>query len=417
MTPRTLRSLVHRDDRAGVTFGSVAENSGAVSSTERCGSPGSPIIAAAMPALSPTMLLPRRRPIERPFPFDHAGVSYHYFARNGIYDLARHWGLEGQEVLFPAYFHGVELDALLTAGVRPSFFPVHSRMQVDHHDIVARIRPGTRAIYLIHYLGFPGPVCELAEVCRERNILLIEDCALALLSRHGDRALGTFGNAAVFCLYKTLPVPNGGALVVLHGRTPRFPKVAPPLRAPLANVAAFLEVHFELHGNLLAQSLLRTTRKTARKLFGRGGGERVEVGSQEFDLKCADLAMSSIVHVLLSRQKYSQIVERRRRNFGLLLERLREFTTPVFDPLPDGVCPLFYPLEVRDKQPIMDHLLARGIESVNFWSRSHRLLPDGLFPEVDHLRHSILELPCHQTLSPQTMMRIAEEVYRCRHLF
>ena len=135
MTPRTLRSLVHRDDRAGVTFGSVAENSGAVSSTERCGSPGSPIIAAAMPALSPTMLLPRRRPIERPFPFDHAGVSYHYFARNGIYDLARHWGLEGQEVLFPAYFHGVELDALLTAGVRPSFFPVHSRMQVDHHDI------------------------------------------------------------------------------------------------------------------------------------------------------------------------------------------------------------------------------------------------------------------------------------------
>lgn len=408
MTPPTPRPLVQPDDGTGVV--------GASTDGDRVTAAGASIIAPAMPALSPTMLFPRLRPTERSFPFDHLGVSYHYFARNGIYDLARLWGLEGQEVLFPAYFHGVELDALLAAGVRPSFFPVHSRMHLDYHDVVTRIRPGTRAVYLIHYLGFPGPVREIAEVCRERNLLLIEDCALALLSRLGDRPLGTFGDAAVFCLYKTLPVPNGGVLVVLHGETPRFPKVAPPVRAPLATVAAFLGMHFESHGNLVSQSLLRTARTVARKLSSWVGGERVEVGSQEFDLNYADLAMSSIVHVLLSGQKYSQIVNRRRRNFGLLLERLREFTTPVFDRLPDGVCPLFYPLQVRDKHPIMEHLLARGIETVNFWSRSHRVLPEGLFPEVDHLRRSILELPCHQDLSPDTMLRIAEEVSRCRHL-
>lgn len=384
--------------------------------TERRRRSNTSIFAPAGLALSPRMLRPRLHPLERRFPFDHPVVSYHYFARNGIYDLARFWGLQGKEILFPSYFHGVELDALLTAGVRPSFFPVHDRMQVDYQDILARIGPSTRAVYLIHYLGFPAPVREIAEVCRDRNLLLIEDCALGLLSRLDSRDLGTFGDAAVFCLYKTLPVPNGGALVVAQGPGPRFRKLTPPVRAPLATTAAFLSMYFQFHGNRVAQAFLGTARMVVRELSRRVGGERVEVGSQAFDLKYADLAMSAIVRVLLRGQQFSQIVERRRRNFGVLLERLRNFTQPVFDALPEGVCPLFYPLQVRDRQPVMEQLLARGIETVNFWSIGHRLLPDGVFPETDRLRRSILELPCHQDLSADTMIRIADEVYRCREL-
>lgn len=362
------------------------------------------------------MLLPRFRPVGQSFPFDHPEVSYHYFARNSIYDLARQWGLADKEVLFPAYFHGVELDALLAAGVRPSFYPVDSRMRVDFKEVVARIGPETRAVYLIHYLGFPGPVREIADICQERKLLLIEDCALALLSRLGSKALGTFGDASVFCLYKTLPVPDGGALVVNRGEAPRFPKIVPSWRTPLSNLASSLEVHFASHDNFLATSLISTFRTFARTLSSRVMGERVDVGSQDFDLTKANLAMSPIVHLLLRNQRYAEIVERRRHNFNLLLDRLQKFTRPIFDHLPDGVCPLFYPLQVRDKQMIMDSLLARGIETVNFWSASHRILPEGLYPEVDHLRRSIVELPCHQDVSSDTMMRIADEIYHIRHL-
>ena len=53
----------------------------------------------------------------------------------------------------------------------------------------------------------------LADLCRRRNMLLVEDCALALLSADGSQPLGTFGDWAVFCLYKTLPLPNGAVLV------------------------------------------------------------------------------------------------------------------------------------------------------------------------------------------------------------
>src|SRR5690606_23065262 len=141
-----------------------------------------------------------------------------------IYALARLWGLAGKEVLFPSYFHGVELDALLEAGARVRFYPVDRRMQVDPREVVQRIGKETAAVYLIHYVGFPGPVEELAAICEERGVRLIEDCALALLSCLGERPLGSFGHAAVFCLYKTLPTPNGGVLVLRHPPAIRLPE-------------------------------------------------------------------------------------------------------------------------------------------------------------------------------------------------
>ena len=68
-----------------------------------------PLVAAAVPTLGPGMLLPRKRRAAAPFPFDDPTTHWFYFARNGIFALARLWGLAGSEVLFPAYFHGVEL--------------------------------------------------------------------------------------------------------------------------------------------------------------------------------------------------------------------------------------------------------------------------------------------------------------------
>src|SRR5204863_288292 len=81
---------------------------------------------------------------------------------------------------------GVELDALLTAGVRPRFYPVHRDLEVDVDEVARLIGPTTAAVYIIHYAGFSAPVKALAALCRERGIRLIEDAALALLSQVDD---------------------------------------------------------------------------------------------------------------------------------------------------------------------------------------------------------------------------------------
>jgi dTDP-4-amino-4,6-dideoxygalactose transaminase len=334
---------------------------------------------------------------------------YCYLARNGIYALAHLWKLAGQEILFPAYFHGVELETLLAAGVKLRFYPVHNRMQVDVEEIRAAITPKTRAIYLIHYLGFPGPVEELSALCQARGLFLIEDCALALLSRRGDKPLGSFGDAAVFCLYKTLPVPNGGALrlrTASAGPLPAVTRPAPASTIAYTATAVWRNMNCNPEGPL--SGLVQKMRYWAK---ARADSLRiVQVGSDHFEPDQADLGMSRVVHRILAAQDFQHIVDMRRRNYECLLRRLADLSPPVFDELPQGVCPLFYPLRTGNKLVLLDRLLRRGIQGVNFWSQTPEIVPAGAFPEVDELRRTILELPCHQDLSVEAMDRIADEV-------
>ncbi len=369
------------------------------------------LMAPAIPTLLPHMLVPRKRRAAAPFPFDDPATHWFYFARNGIYALARLWGLAGREVLFPAYFHGVELEALLEAGVRPKFFPVHERMRVDPAEVIERIGPDTRAVYLIHYAGFPGPVEAIAKACRERNVLLIEDCALSLLSCAGETPLGSTGDASIFCLYKTLPVPNGGAVVLRRGPPLGLPTgEPPPLASTLAPVASSLLQSLEIHGGTPGRLMRSAVRTLGNAMSRAARAERVATGTQHFDRSHVGLSMSGLSHVVAQAQDFAGIVERRRRNYFHLLGKLRGVSPPVFGELPPGVCPLFYPFQTRDKQAVLARLLARGIEAVDFWRVGHPAVPPGTFPEVDRMRQTILEIPCHQDLSPGAIDRIANAV-------
>jgi hypothetical protein len=190
----------------------------------------------ALPTLWPGMLSPLAAARPPAFPFGAPRVTHYYLARNAVWHGARLLGLAGNEVLVPAYHHGVEVGALADAGARPVFVRVDARMRLDLEDLEARVGPRTRAIYVIHYAGFAQPMDEINAIARRRGLLVVEDCALSLLAAEGTRPLGSTGHAGIFCFYKTLPVPNGGALVV---NDPAIASDVPcPDPAPLASTPA-----------------------------------------------------------------------------------------------------------------------------------------------------------------------------------
>jgi dTDP-4-amino-4,6-dideoxygalactose transaminase len=363
--------------------------------------------ATELPWLHPGMLVARGASAS-PFPFSDPNVEYVHFARNAIYVLAQQLGLVGADVLMPAYFHGVELEALLAAGVRPRFFPVHGGMCVDPEDIRQLIRAETRAIYLTHYVGFPGPVKALRALCDERGLVLIEDCALALLSRLGDEWLGSFGDAAVFCLYKTLPTPDGGAAVVRHGRL-RFEGVTPRLSGTVRETAAALLQGVELNGGGLGL-LARSARAVGRTLSRPAHSNWIDVGTQHFQPGDVRLAMSPISQRIVAAQDFEHIVQTRRSNYLHLEYLLRDLSPPVFPGLPEGVCPLFYAFATTRKRELWTKLRASGVQTVMFWNPSGLGPAPGEFPEVDALRRTVLELPCHQDMTPQRIERVAHAV-------
>jgi dTDP-4-amino-4,6-dideoxygalactose transaminase len=357
--------------------------------------------------LSP--VAPRRAP---PFPFGAPRTTQYYLARNAVFHGATLLGLAGREVLVPAYHHGVEVGALAAAGAVPRFVRVDGRMRLDLEDAEARIGPRTRALYVIHYAGFAQPMDDVLALARRHGLAVIEDCALSLLAADGTRPLGSRGHLGIFCFYKTLPVPNGGALVVNDpgvAGAPAAPEPA-PVASTLSHAAGSLLANLALRAGEPGEAVRAGVRRAYAAARGASGIRPVSTGTSTFDPALVDLGMSPLTRFVAARLDAREIVATRRRNYFLLLGRLRDRVPPVFGELPAGACPLFYPLLVDDKAAVAARLAERRVETVDFWRDAHPLCPPGAFPEVEALRRRVLELPLHQDLTPEDVAQIARAV-------
>src|SRR5437868_6838374 len=365
----------------------------------------------AMQTAWPHMLFPRpaaTAPLV--FPFDQPGLRYRYFARNAVWDAVEMLGLSGKQVLVPAYHHGVELETLLFAGVRPVFYRVDSQMRCDFEDARSKGK-GVAAVYVIQYAGFSQDMQAARALASELGVPLIEDCALALLSRDGEKPLGSFGDVSIFCLYKTIPVPNGGALLARGDLATRLdllsPVTPPPLPSTASHLIGSMLSNLELRTGEVGRRAREALRDAGRWFVRRANVERVSTGTQHFNIDDVDLGMSAASHLVLRNQDTASIVERRRRNYFLLYAMLRDVAPPITGELKPAVCPLFYPMPVEDKAGALARLLPRGGETVGCRRRGHPAVPAGLFPEVDRLREHVLELPVHQDLSPADAEHVA----------
>lgn len=368
------------------------------------------LFVPALPTLWPGMLFGRREPSGF-MPFSAPNVRWFYFARNAVWLTVKMLGLDKGEVLMPAYHHGVEVEAVADAGATPRFYRVGSRWDVDVEDVERRIGPKTKALYLTHYAGFPGPVEDMRKLADKHGLPLIEDCALSLLSADGAVPLGTTGDIGIFCLYKTLPLPHGGALTVNGPRQYSLPEPpAPPFASTLSHLLSALLQNLELRGGAFGRGVRRLIRGLGKGAVRAADIQRVATGTQHFDRRHVDLGMSPFARRIAQAQDLEAIVERRRRNYFFLLGRLRDVSPPLFNQLPPGVCPLFYPLVVEDKAEVLARLHSRGIEAIDFWRYFHPACEASAFPEVAQLRRSIVEIPCHQDLTPEVMAEVAVAV-------
>ncbi len=363
------------------------------------------------PTLYPHMLLqPSTAPAAMP-PFNSERCWWFYFARNAIWHMVRRLDLVGREVLVPSYHHGVEIAALVDAGAIPVFYRVGGRWDVDVGDIESKIGPRTRALYLTHYAGFPGPARELKRLAERQGLLLIEDCALSLLSSNGPHALGNIGDIGIFCLYKTLPVPNGGGLVVNGPLQFDFPELpAPPTASVFSHVASALLKNVEMRGGNAGRWVRQAARRLAHGAVRAGQVERIATGTSQFNPDHVNLGISPLTLRIARAQNAERIIATRRRNYLQLLDILGPLSPPLFDALPVGVCPLFYPLLSRNKQAMLQGLWAAGIEAVDFWRDHHPACDASAFPETMRLRDSVVEIPCHQDIDPDTLQRMAAVV-------
>jgi dTDP-4-amino-4,6-dideoxygalactose transaminase len=364
--------------------------------------------------LGATDLIRPAAPDARRFPFRAAHRLTFYRARNAIYHLFRALGSSraGLKVLAPDYNSGNEVLAMRAAGAAIDFCTVGRDMQLDP-DAVERLCKvhDPDVLYVIHYLGWPQPMRALMDLCRRREMLLVEDCALALLSDLDERPLGSFGHWSIFCLYKTLPVPNG-AILVQNAEC-----LAPLDRLKLrrAGLPSVLGRTSELIVQRVRGRLdgVGAALQAAKRGMGRAAGAldvaRASVGDIGFNLEEADLEMSGLSAHLLDRLNFAEIRRRRVQNFRQLAAQLGRGVTAVHASLADGVCPLFYPILVDDKHAAARALRERGVAALEFWNHGASD-GDDMSDNARFLRSHVLALPVHQDLTPRHVTYLAQQV-------
>jgi dTDP-4-amino-4,6-dideoxygalactose transaminase len=92
-----------------------------------------------------------------------------------------------------------------------------------------------KAVVLVHLYGSPAELNEITEICREHNIILIEDAAEALGSTCCEKACSTFGKYGILSFNgnKIITTSGGGMLLCREEEDARHAlKLAPQAREP-----------------------------------------------------------------------------------------------------------------------------------------------------------------------------------------
>jgi perosamine synthetase len=338
--------------------------------------------------------------------WDARRVYYTHKGRCGLGLLCQYWKLQkGDQVLVPAYNCGSEIDPFVHYGLDVVFYRVDHKATIDFEDIMRRITRRTKVVYVTHYFGWPQDIKSLSEYCRKNKIYLIEDCALSLFSNSVQNPIGVLGDAAIYSLPKTLPVPDGGALTISQDSLSETPAQRPPMGEifneflPLVKrmVLRFCDkigLYSYLPNRLIQSRRCSTDSTTPAGLPGIPQ-------SYYYDRNIQDMTASPITCYIVKHTCPESVVQQRRTNYTILYEAIKDSTLfkPLYKELPEGVCPLYLPVLVENRKAVCDYLNHKGILAIQWWSGFHEAFDWADFSGARYLKEHVLAIPIHQQLN------------------
>ncbi len=320
------------------------------------------------------------------------------------------------KVLVPTYHCPTMIAPIVALGAEAIFYPINNAgspmmdwiKQVDLHNV--------RAILVAHFFGLPQPIEAIRHWCDQHGVRLIEDCAHALFGVSGERPVGCWGDLAIASLTKFLPVPEGGCLV--GNLVPAF---LPPLHPPSFKSqikAAFDIVHAGVnHGRVAGFGWLFSGANRLRSVFKPKFAGRPVSRAQPtdeppndgftIDVVQAHLELTAASRWIAQHTPRARIVERRRKNYLFFTQALSYVVgmRPLLARLPDQCAPYVFPLWVDQPDPGYAEL--RRLEfPVSRWNWRWPSTPVIAQDVGATWSHHVLQLACHQDLSPTELQKM-----------
>lgn len=338
---------------------------------------------------------------------------------------------KGAEIIFPVFTFPVIPMAAKMLGYKPVFCDVDPRTyNSGPQHIEPKITEKTGAILATHLFGQPCPIRPIAELARQRNVRLLEDCAHACGVRIEGQQAGTFGDIGIFSFAegKNMPCFGGGAIVTsdeeIAGRAAKILSEAPIAeKDAITKKALSIWVMWLLTRpwifGLTAYQALRLKLLLGQPLMDSAVGNDLLEEFKNSNPRISRMSNLQAATGLLQLNHIDAFNEGARQNARILTENLGEvpgITAP--DAVEGDHIYVYYPLTVDPtrRDDLRHYLLKRGFDTkTTDMSDCSALGPfqkaaESRDPQNTPREASILEICVYPVISQEKMRRLAGDI-------
>jgi dTDP-4-amino-4,6-dideoxygalactose transaminase len=261
-------------------------------------------------------------------------------------------------VLMPSYIGYTDregsgvFDPVEAQNADAGFYKLNEDLSIDIDNFKMLVATKKfNAALIIHYFGFcRNDMEDIKSICKENNIILVEDCAHAFHLHEKESLLGKYGDFSFYSLHKYLPTTSGGVLksntsVVINSSLP----------------------------------------------------EEKRINQQDLE----HYAMSD----------FNMIAQKRRANYEIYENNIGQFSdVKIMYKLEEGDIPQTFPILIknRKREKLYFYLMEREAPTTALYYRLISQINSEKFPLSHEISHEILNLPVHQDTNEKDVLFICD---------
>ena len=121
----------------------------------------------------------------------------------------------GDEVIMPSFTFVASFEAVLSVGAVPVLVDIDETLTMNPDAVRKAISSKTRCIMPVHMCGSMADMDALVAICKEHNLMLLEDACQSIGASYKGKHVGTIGDAGTFSFdfVKTITCGEGGAVM------------------------------------------------------------------------------------------------------------------------------------------------------------------------------------------------------------
>jgi len=121
----------------------------------------------------------------------------------------------GDEIIMPSFTFVASFEAVLSVGAVPVLVDVDESLTLSPDAVRKAITSKTKCVMPVHMCGSMADLDALQAICKEHNLILLEDACQSIGAKYKGKAVGTIGDAGTFSFdfVKTITCGEGGVVM------------------------------------------------------------------------------------------------------------------------------------------------------------------------------------------------------------